>query len=385
MHRNFYRFFSIMCGISLCSSSAYADSSSELLTAEPILIPLAEDKLISDADSEQAKRKDQDKKFDSRLSKLETDMQKVKTETAYGNFGAKTASANPQLDGLGFFATADFLWWKLYEGGTEYVVKSNSISPIQGKAKQFNFNWEPGFKVGAGYVFEHDACDAYIEYTYFKTHARNSTSANFLFPLVGNEGFTFNRSKAHWNVHFQNIDVVVGKSFFVSRFFSLRPFGGLATSWMDQHRYFRFSTLDSNRIALKSKNDFWGIGPRLGLNTRLFYNENLSFYGNLSGNLLWGNFLNKERENNKSTGVTFYNLRYQVHRMVPNAAIGIGAVFEDNFADDAYHFMIKVGYESQYWWRQNQLPEFDGSTIAFHTASEDIGMQGLTVELRLDF
>ena len=65
--------------------------------------------------------------------------------------------------------------------------------------------------------------------------------------------------------------------------------------------------------------------------------------------------------------------------------MGIGVVFEDNFADDAYHFMIKLGYEGQYWWRQNQLPEFDGSTNGFHTASEDIAMQGLTFEMRLDF
>lgn len=381
MYQNFYRFLPLACGIFLSSNLTYADTNPQLQAD-------LNDQLVSDADAE-AKRKAQDKNVDSRLGKLESDMQKVKTETAYGTYGAKTASANPELDGYGFFATADFLWWKLYEGAAEYVIKSQSILPDPGRAKQFNFKWEPGFKVGAGYVFEHDSCDFNIEYTWFKTHGSHSTSSNFLFPLVGNEGFTFDRSKGRWKVEFNNIDFVFGRNFFVSKFFALRPFGGMATAWIDQHRYFRFNTLDSNRVSLKSKNDFWGIGGRLGLNTRLFYNENLSFYGNLSGNLLWGKFFVKERERNRTTGATFYDLRYTVRRMVPNAALGIGAVFEDNFADDAYHFMIKVGYESQYWWNQNQLPEFGGGFgglgSAFHTASEDIGMQGLTVELRLDF
>ena len=208
MDRNFFRLLPLVCCIFFSSSPAHSDSSPEL---------------VADADSEQAKRKAQDKSFDSRISKLESDMNKVRTETAYGNFGAKTASASPQLDGYGFFATADFLWWQLYEGGTEYAIRSNSITPDHGKVKQIDFRWEPGFKVGAGYVFEHDACDAYFEYTYYKTHASESTSAHFLFPLVGNEEFTFNRAKAHWNVHFQNIDAVFGRNFFVSKFFALRP------------------------------------------------------------------------------------------------------------------------------------------------------------------
>ncbi len=383
MHRNLYRFLPIGCSILLSSHIAYGDASSQLQT-DPVEGLISNDQLISDADAE-AKRKARDKSFDSRISKLESDMQQVKTETAYGNFGAKTAPANPQLDGYGFFATADFLWWKLYEGATEYVIKSKSIFPDPGTAKQFNFKWEPGFKVGAGYVFEHDSCNAYMEYTWYKTHGSHKASSNFVYPLVGNEGFTFDRSKGHWKVHFQNLDIVAGRNFFVSKFLALHPFGGLATAWIDQHRFFHFVTLDSNRVSLKSKNDFWGIGARLGLNTRLFYNEYLSFYGNFSGNLLWGKFSVREREKSKTTGATFYNLHYHVHRMVPNAALGIGAVFEDNFAEDAYHFMIKMGYESQYWWNQNQLPEFGSINNAFHPASEDIGMQGLTIELRLDF
>src|SRR5690348_1445498 len=146
MYQNFYRFLPAACGILLSSHLAYGDASPQLQDA-PAEGMLSNEKLISDADAE-AKRKAQDKSFDSRIGKLESDMQKVKTETAYGNSGAKTAPANPQLDGYGFFATADFLWWKLYEGATEYVIKSKSIFPDPGTVEPFTFKWEPGFKVG---------------------------------------------------------------------------------------------------------------------------------------------------------------------------------------------------------------------------------------------
>src|SRR5579863_7371025 len=92
--------------------------------------------------------------LDARIDLLETDLQKIRGETAYGTFGARLAPATPQVDGYGFFITADLLWWKLYEGGTDFLLKnahSHDNFPIKGKIKHFNFDWEPGFKVSGGY------------------------------------------------------------------------------------------------------------------------------------------------------------------------------------------------------------------------------------------
>jgi hypothetical protein len=328
--------------------------------------------------------------MNKRIDRLETDMKKVRGETAYGTYGARVASANPQVDGYGFFGTADVLCWKLYEGGTDYLLKdknSRGDFPVKGDVRHFNFNWEPGFKVGAGYLFEYDGWDADLEFTYYRTHAHNSTRSKLphLFPLVGDEDLNLIQSKAQWHVHFYNLDLALGKNYFVSKSLALRPFFGLALTWIDQHRHFHFHTDVRNRITLKSKNDFFGLGPKLGLNAQFYMGGNFSCYGDVSGDLQWGDFHITEREDNRTESLEIYALRYSLHRMVPSVALGLGIAYETMFREDTRSFRIKAGYESQYWWRQNQLPLFNSDSLTFHRNSEDLSMQGLTLEFRLDF
>lgn len=342
--------------------------------------------LLSDAKED--KQKSRDKELDTRISKLETDMQKVRGKTEYGNFGAKTASGNPQVDGYGFSIAADFLFWKLYEGGTDYLLKSKNHQlalPVKATLQHFNFDWEPGFKVSAGYLFEHDGWDTNLEYTYYKSHARHSSKGDFLFPLVGNESLALSQAKGRWHVFFQNLNFLLGRNYFVSKSLSLHPLFGITSAWIDQHRYFHFTATSTEQITLKSRNDFWGIGPHLGLDTKFYLGKNFSIYGNVSGSLLWGDFHVNEKEANKTAGLTFYHLHDDLHRMVPNGAFALGLSYETSFSEDFYHLSVKAGYENQYWFRQNQLPLFDVNGNAFHRVSDDLSMQGLTVEARLDF
>jgi hypothetical protein len=336
------------------------------------------------AENEAKVRDAKEKKQQARVSQLEADMQQVGGKTAYKNFGAKTASANPQIDGYGFFATADFLFWKLYEGGTDYLLKGQDV-PVKGKLQHANFNWEPGFKVGAGYLFDRDGWDTQIEYTYYKTHAHHTTHGNFLFPQVGNPTLELTQANAKWHVFFQNIDLVLGRNYFVSNYFSLHPLFGLTSAWIDQHRHFRFLATSEEHIALNSRNDFWGIGPHLACNGQLYLGRNFSVYGNVAGNLLWGDFHVSEKEANKTAGTEFYHLHNNLRRMVASIAFALGLSYETSFAKDCYHLGLKAGYENQYWFRQNQLPLFDSTGNTFHRLTEDLGLQGLTVEVRLDF
>jgi hypothetical protein len=331
-----------------------------------------------------------DSNIETRIGQLETDMKKISSETAYGNLGSRTASANPQIDGFGFFTTADLLFWKLYEGGTDYLFKSENdraAFPIKGDIEHFNFDWGLGFKFGGGYLFEHDGWDVDAELTYFQTHAHHSSSAHLphLFPLVGDRLLNLTHSTAHFKVHFYNVDLVLGRNYFVGKFLSLHPFFGLSSAWIDQHRHFHFQTDTRDHVALRSKNDFWGIGPRLGLGAQFAFCQSFSFYADIFGNLLWGDFRVSEWEKNKTLDLVYYDLHDNLHRMVPNAAFGLGLLYETNLSQDTCHLIIKGGYENQYWWRQNQLLVPDVDNLEFYRASDDLSMQGLTLQFRLDF
>ena len=324
----------------------------------------------------------------SRIGRLETDMQKMGGENAYGNFGARTASAQPQIDGYGIFVTADLLWWKLYEGGTDYLFKDRNargVSPSVGEIKHCNFDWEPGFKIGAGYLFDYDSWDIAIDFTYYKTDAHHTSKSSHLFPLVGDQSLDLTEAKVHWNVSFYDLNWVLGRNYFVSKFLSFHPFFGIAAAWIDQHRSFHLRTTQNNRITLKSENDFLGIGPRIGIDTQFALCESFSIYGDIAGDLLWADFDVNEKEVNKTTSREIYDLDYDLDNIVPTVSFGLGIAYETKLSQDRYRFMVKAGYEGQYWWRQNQLPLFDSSIPAFDRISEDLSLQGLTVEFRLDF
>jgi hypothetical protein len=333
------------------------------------------------------------KNLDNRISQLESDMAMIHRQTALGNYGAKTAVASPQIDGCGVVVTADFLWWKLYEGGTEYVFKNTvpvTLNHIQGPLKHHQFKWEPGYKVGLGYLFDFDGWDTYIEFTSFNTHSHRSTFSHVqgLLPLMGLQTALFSHAHSSWKVDFRDIDFTFGRNYFVSRYLALHPSFGVTSAWITQHRHSHYTQgVTINDLKLRSKNNFWGIGPRLETEIRFYLGRHYSVYGNLAGALLWGHFHVKEREEEIAGTVSdeLYNLRDNLHRMVPTVGFGLGAAFETHFARDACHFMIKIGYEGQYWWRQNQLPIFNSFATDFSRQSEDLSLQGLTIDLTLDF
>jgi hypothetical protein len=326
--------------------------------------------------------------LDDQISVLESEINQIRTDTPFGTYGAKTASAAPQIDGYEFFITADFLWWKLYEGGTEYALKDElnfDENHIKGPVKHLNFEWEPGYKVGIGTLFDYDSWNLFLNFTSFTTHAHNSAFSKHdsLIPLIGIQTLTFAKARAHWKVDFRNLDFVLGRDYFVSKYLALHPFFGIDSAWIHQHRKLHFE--HPSTLKLKGKNNFWGIGPKLGTESQFYLGRNFSIYGDIAGALLWGKFEVDEKEDNLSNETEYYDFESHTHRMVATIGFGLGVAFETNFCHDHYHFLIKAGYESQYWWKQNQFPIFDDSARKFTRQSEDLSMQGLTAHLRLDF
>lgn len=328
--------------------------------------------------------------LEEKIAQLETEMRSVGGQTASGNYGAKTASASSQIDGYGFFVTADFLWWKLYEGGTDLFFRQKENAnhrALHGRIKRYDFDWEPGFKAGLGYLFDQDDWDLFADITGYSTHAHTHNKANFpvFFSLPGVTSSPALKVDACWHVNYYNAHLVLGRNFFVSKYLSLHPMFGLALAWIDQHQKIDRVGKEGEFIVLKSRNRFAGLGPHFGFVTHYFFNRHYSLYGNISGGLLWGDFHVREKEGEVNPHLCWYNERSSLHRMVPNVGFSLGAAWETVFAKNHAHAMIKAGYENQYWWRQNQLPLFDSASLDFERKAEDLELQGLTVEFRLDF
>ena len=326
-------------------------------------------------------------KVAKQASQLQAQMPAIYTETAYSNAGASTASALPPYDGYGFFGTLDFLWWKLYEDGTHLAVKKQSSGKNHGHVEDLNFQWEPGFKIGAGMDLDfYDGWDAYVNFTFYRTHASKSSHAqgqHVLLTSIGLKGQEASKASASWHVHFYDLDLSLGRNYFVSKYLSLHPFFGLTTLWIGQHLHAHYLTTASQHQKIKGKNNFWGIGPRLGVGGQCYLGEHISLYTDVSGALYWGDFDVRLRERTPSSEL--FDIKADLNRIAPAIALGLGGAYETAFGDNAYYLTFKIGYEAQYYWRQNQLPNPYLPSYSYDRYSEDLAMMGLTAEMRLDF
>jgi hypothetical protein len=336
----------------------------------------------------------------SRISSLETRMSAIKIETAQGTIGAQMASASPQFDGYGLFITADLLYWHLYEGGTDFAVSQKITGPrnfpnVSGKSTHLRFDWDFGFRLGGGYHFEHDAWDAYVNFTWFQTDASRHVSSPGDLSLQKGAINTLLASeiRGHWDVHNYVIDLEVGRRFFVSKFLSFRPQFGIETAWIFQRRHFSMKKpfdiiTQSTSDSIHGKCHDWGIGPRAGVEGTWFFTTHFSVFGSINGALLWSHFETKNKENvgipfGEITGV---EVRDAFHRLVPNVQMATGFSWDSNLSEDRFHLGIKLGYEFQYWWRQNQfLNEQQSLFYGLQHESNDMSINGVTFDVRFDF
>ncbi len=334
----------------------------------------------------------------TRISALESRMSAIQTETAKQTYGAQMANANPLYDGFGLFVTADLLYWHLYEGGTDYSLSNKVSGPtISGKSSRAHFDWDFGFRVGAGYNFEHDAWDAYVNFTWFRTHASSHAHKDSDETLIPQKGASdivaADKISAHWHVHNYVLDLELGRRFFLSKFLSLRPQFGIETAWIYQRRHFSteqgldpFTGITGESV--RGKCNFWGIGPRAGVEGTWYFGRHFSLFGTINGALLWSHFDTRNKEKVQTLLGSSPSLRVSdhFHRLTPNAQFAMGFCWDANINHEMNHIGIKLAYEFQYWWRQNQfLNEQQTSFYGLQHESKDLSLNGVTLDVRFDF
>ncbi|MBX9745124.1 MAG: hypothetical protein K2X08_07950, partial [Chlamydiales bacterium] len=241
-----------------------------------------------------------------RISLLEQQMDQVYTDTARDTFGAKAASARPQLDGYGVYVSADALYWKAFEGGTDYLMKVKAINsstapgPIVGYSLMPEFNWQWGFRIEVGYRTAHDDWDLAAHFTWFYNKANSTINALagdqlfslFFQPMPLNLTLT-NATSDLW-LHFYDTDLCLQKSYFLSHNFSITSLAALRTTWINQKAHSFTSGYDPTarviNLDLSGINHLWGIGPKIGFSPRWFIGPHWNIFGAFSGSLLYGEF-----------------------------------------------------------------------------------------------
>ncbi|NGX38105.1 MAG: hypothetical protein K1000chlam2_01276 [Chlamydiae bacterium] len=325
-----------------------------------------------------------------------------------------TPSAGPCVS-KGFDAniTADFIYWTAREDHLGFALKESIQTQPDGQITQTDrgrvihpdWNFEPGFKIGVGYLYDHDGWDIQATYTWLRVrNTKNSVSIDDLnterILEVGGFGVfaglsDVTEASGRWQLDFNVVDLELGRNFFISRYLKLHPHFGLKGTWQDQDYQVdalgvaqEFQVQD-NRATSENKHhlEYWGIGILAGLDTTWHFNRCTSFLGNIRVSALWERF----EVDNKSTRallvpqvgnspVTILYAENDFRTIKPVLELFLGLRWETWFCCDGYHFSIEGGWEEQWWSDQNQFFE---PTI--NSREGDLNLQGFTVKMRLDF
>lgn len=365
--------------------------------------------------------------IDDRIDDLEWEMKQVSTYTPQDTLGASFAQGQPELLIPGqekLFLSFDILYWHAKVGGTDYafsfqpsIIQTGSIllARAQGHTKHNDLDWDWGLKAGFGINLPHDGWDLGVEYTYF---ASNSTDASTkappsaLQPLRLYSTMLAIKAKSFFDLDYQNVDINLGKSYFLSQKLFVRPFVSVKSCWLDLDQNITYTASSLNDFLFpgtertaghdfKSKNssNFWGIGPRIGVNSKWFLGHGFSLFSDIAGSLLYGYFQTHYYEKIPPNNVQFADggvikNRYKFHLFVPFVQMYGGLAWQGYVNHDKQYITLRFGYEVQYYWRANQMvytEDFSNPAGAFNTRaafdnlSEDVMLYGITGEFKLDF
>jgi hypothetical protein len=251
---------------------------------------------------------------------------------------------------------ADFLWWRASEDGlslgseelNNYFTVDEDVTEYtkEFRCKKPNTKYDAGFRLGLASICD-NCWDIGLNWTHFHTTAHATGVSDFstspdtllLFESCweGAVGAIPDQARARWTLDMDLIDLEFGHKYYVDHCFIVRPHAGLRGVRIDQgYKVFSFANRLSGPFSIqqyesnvRAKNDFLGVGPRLGLDLEFKFGCGVSIYGQAAGGLLFGRFDTNSHEhfddfdNGIDSDFRFKCSPHRVSRAVTDLAIGL--------------------------------------------------------------
>jgi len=346
--------------------------------------------------------------YGSRIQKLETQVSEIREENLSGSAGGKNPSARgcPANDN-NLFVTGDFLYWRASISVIPYayeIVKADfPTASIKGNWIRIDYDWEPGFRAGIGWNTPYDGWDVYLNWTHIHNRSHDHIDGKFTdggfgvasgYNVIGGGTVLgLPSAKATWKFRYNTLDLDLGSAFYLKRTFSIHPHIGVRAGWLDQDLDARYEGGHASPfpgpqfqgpLTFNGDTDFWGIGPRIGLDTNWRFGHGFSLYGNVATALLYGKVTSRSLQ--KATLVATGELlvtednRDSFKDLKPTLQLAMGAAWGTCFYHDKMFFGLSLGWETNYWWDQNDI---NGTHDLFYNGA--ITLEGLTLSAKLDF
>lgn len=314
-----------------------------------------------------------------------------------------------------FYVHVDGLAFQAKQDGMDFAIEDTTsfvgfpTAPITyGKVLGFsdsNSDWDynPGMRFGLGFYLDHDAWNIDLNWTWvnisnYKTVG--ATDNGVLIPLwllgIGQEGQSFTGSfgknaNAVWTAQYNMCDFTLGKPYHVSRYIVFNPYFGLRGGWINQHFSVGYSgaSPETSTTHHGQKNNFRGVGAKVGFNTDWIVGKGWWLFGNVSGSLVAGKF-----EVNQNLNIPFpqfepdgFDIVSDYYQNVPNMEMAIGLGWSRQFDCCRYRISLKAAYEFIQWWDQLNMRKFYSGNPFYASdvvSRGNFAMNGFSLRLQLD-
>ena len=309
------------------------------------------------------------------------------------------------------------------QDGLDYVINNSLAFGSNSRIVQPDFNWFVGAKGGIEYTYFYDRWNLSINGMAFaisekdrqKQDVVDQTDFSETFNSMGlipvwnhpasyNGNLRFIRysfSKAKWEQQFYSANIMLGKKFCISRQISFLPSFGLNNliifnDFKVQYKNgktFPISedlTLQPLSSLSKNEQDTYGIGPRVGVDTMWYFCPNVNFFAKAYGSLLYTYFYSERHDINnyqilgQPISKDEINIKHNFSSIKPAVELLLGITYEHCIVcknQTTKFIRFSFGYGINYFWKQNQLIQFDDDVNdgSYYSLQGDLHMQEVNV------
>lgn len=328
--------------------------------------------------------------------------------------GLLNPPARPLCEDFDFNFSGAVLFWQANENlPTGVVNTASTFATIDGavnlqesKVKHIGFDYDPGFRLGIDFDTAYDGWDLGLNWTSLESKGSKNAfvsgnkeifaiqaNPQLAFATTGNPDAVFNYTQmtSHVKIHLNQLDLDLGREFFVSKYLTMRPHVGLRTTWIRQFLKTSYNggigagilpavpDLDTSQ-----KNKWWGIGIEGGLDTLWMLGKGISIYGNIAASIESG-FQKVIGSQSTETGLKFEDERDSVRNSHPILDLQLGLRWDHGFKQDSYNFGLFGGWEHHTYFSQNQFHTELAPVGKFVANQGDLSYQGWTIGAHLAF
>lgn len=299
----------------------------------------------------------------------------------------------------------EFLYWRAFFNTSPYVWKNtdeskgalgdpNFVHITDIKGNRIDSDWDPGLRFGLGYNFSHGNFDLTAVWTYYHTHQEKSKrSQDFDLTGLGQFNTFINFAKSELVLNYNMFDLELGKTYYFREKLALRPHLGVSGGSVYKRtdgKYEDALVIPNGRPVqtpyyLNANHDFWGVGPRLGIDGYWHFTSNFSFFGKGGFSLLFGKVIFNADTEYFNNGIAEHLKGDESYKtMKPIAQILFGFCYGSCYCDDQYFFGIDIAAEYNYLWDQNFFKYLSSAGTVFSNYGA-LDFFGFNIGARFEF